>query len=309
MSSDAIPWSVSDQGSGAQLAVRVNDELTLDAGTCEMLPARGGRVIRPPSTSLFNQVLAYLREKPAPSRQSRMSWARREGIATTALILRWGSYLAVLLDHDKPVWSEAGSPEASRITDQEMARINIEASAALANWIDLFRAERGGKSYEQLVNRAVAYLPMPKGRSLPDSIVGLEAFADPAVASSLLGLLSGSPSGIEEVRRTVESHPTRVLANAFVNTAWRNGPVERIHAGKDRGSPLDLRRMTPGEESELMAFASQRLAQGMSTCSRFTLEQPPRSWPDQVLPYTVVPMLWPSSWTVTEESREVLLDA
>jgi len=29
----------------------------------------------------------------------------REGVAAAALALRWGNYLAVLLDRDKPVWS------------------------------------------------------------------------------------------------------------------------------------------------------------------------------------------------------------
>lgn len=55
----------------------------------------------------------------------------REGVAAAALALRWGSYLAVLLDHDKAVWPEVNSPSTSRISDEEMARINIEAAAAL----------------------------------------------------------------------------------------------------------------------------------------------------------------------------------
>jgi hypothetical protein len=76
--------------------------------------------------------------------------------------LRWGSHLAVLLDRDKPVWTEVHSASTSRICDQEMARVNIEASAALAEWIDLFRADPGGPLYEQFVNRAVSYLPRPK---------------------------------------------------------------------------------------------------------------------------------------------------
>jgi hypothetical protein len=48
---------------------------------------------------------------------------------------RWRSYLALLLAHDKPVWTEVESPSTSRISDEEMARINIESSAALAEWI------------------------------------------------------------------------------------------------------------------------------------------------------------------------------
>src|SRR5437016_5395616 len=90
------------------------------------------------------------------------SMVGREGVAAAALTLRWGSYLAVLLDRNKPVWPKVSSASTSRISDEEMARINIEASAALAEWIDLYRADPGGRVYEQLVNRAVFYLQMPK---------------------------------------------------------------------------------------------------------------------------------------------------
>jgi len=50
------------------LRVRVNDELTLDAGTCEESSGPHGPewLIRPPTTTPFHQVLAYLREKPHP---------------------------------------------------------------------------------------------------------------------------------------------------------------------------------------------------------------------------------------------------
>ena len=146
------------------LRVRVNDELVLDAGTCEEVVGPHGpeRLVRPPKTSIFHQVLAYLQEKPDPPKRPSGSRVGREGVAAAALALRWGTYLAVLVDRDKPVWPEIDSPRASRISDEEMARINIEASAALAEWIDLYRADPGGCVYEQLVNRAVAYLPMPK---------------------------------------------------------------------------------------------------------------------------------------------------
>jgi hypothetical protein len=49
---------------------------------------------------------------------------------------------------------------SSRISDEEMARINIEASAALAEWIDIYRADPGRRQYTQLVDRAVYYLPI-----------------------------------------------------------------------------------------------------------------------------------------------------
>jgi len=90
-----------------------------------------------------------------------------EGVAGAAVVLRWGSYLAVLLDRDKPLWPAAHAKGTSRISDEEMARINIEASAALAEWIDLHRADRGGRRYAQLVDRAVSYLPKRNSRPHP----------------------------------------------------------------------------------------------------------------------------------------------
>jgi hypothetical protein len=111
------------------------------------------------------------------------------------------------------------------------------------------------------------------------------------------------------VRADAERYPSRILANALVNTAWRNGPVENIHAGNFRGYPLDQRRMTPAEERDLMAFASERLALGMTVCLQLATEQPRRPWSDQVLPYGLAEMLLitPSRWTLTESSRDVRL--
>jgi hypothetical protein len=297
-------------GVKTRLQVRVNDELMLDAGTCEMTSAPTGRplIIRPPATTLFHQVLAYLREKPDPAKRPSGSMVGREGVAAAALVLRWGSYLAVLLDHDKPVWSDVNSTTTSRINDEEMARINIEASAALAQWIELHRANRG-RAYEQLVNRAVAYLPMsPKTSRLKVTEVG--ALAVPELATPLVAAFGTSKaSQLEQARTDVERYPSRVLANAFVNTAWRNGPIEFVHAGCYRSYPLDRRRMTLAKEREIMAFASERLAQAMSVCLMFLVEEPPRSWTEQVLPFALAEsmIITPSRWTLTEVSRDVRL--
>lgn len=298
-------------GASERLQVRVNDELVLDAGACEDVTRAHGpeRLIRPPMTTLFNQVLAYLREKPDPPKRPSGSMVGREGIAAAAVTLRWGSYLSVLLDHDKSVWPGGDSPSTSRISDEEMARINIEASAALAEWIDIYRADPGERLFEQLVNRAVAYLPMPKKTSRL-RVTEFGALSEPEMAARLVEAFAASnPQHLARVREDVERHPSRVLANALVNSAWRNGPVENIHAGGFRGYPLDQRRVTLAEERELMAFASERLAQGTSVCLCFALEQPPRPWPEQVLPYGLAElmMITPSRWTLTEVSREVRL--
>ena len=157
---------------------------------------------------------------------------------------------------------------------------------------------------------ALARDAIARGERLKVTEVG--ALAEPRFASLLVEAFRVShASHLEQVRADVERHPSRVLANALVNTAWRNGPVEDIHAGQLRGCPLDLRRITPAEEHALMAFATERLAQGMSVCLRFSLEQPPRIWTEQVLPYALAEMMLitPSRWTLTEVSREVRLPA
>lgn len=134
-------------GAREQLQVRVNEELVLDAGTYEEVSGPHGpeRLIRTPATTLFHQVLGYLKTKPDPPKRPSGSMVRREGVAAAALTLRWGSYLAVLLDHDKPLWPEVQSARTSRISDEEMARTNIEASAALAEWIDIYCENPGGR--------------------------------------------------------------------------------------------------------------------------------------------------------------------
>lgn len=82
-----------------RVSVRVNDELVLDGGRCEDVSGPDGAawVIRPPETTLFHQVLAYLRTKSDPATRPSGSAAGREGVAAAAVVLRWGSYLAVLL--------------------------------------------------------------------------------------------------------------------------------------------------------------------------------------------------------------------
>jgi hypothetical protein len=95
------------------LRVRVNDELVLDAGITEELSG-SELVVHPPKETLFRQVLGYLRAKSDPTSPPKGSTVENEGAAATAVVLRWGFYLAVLADGAKPVWAEARSPAASR---------------------------------------------------------------------------------------------------------------------------------------------------------------------------------------------------
>lgn len=289
----------------ARLHVRVNDELVLDAGTFEEVSTPRGpeRVIHPPSTTLFHQVLGYLKTKPDPPAHPVGGAAALEGTVATALVLRWGSYLSVLLDHDKPVWDEVQSTETSRISNEEMPRINIEASAALAEWIDLFRQEKGNGFYTQLVKRAAAYLPMPVATPnlRPD---GFARLADPLIASQLI---KEAGNRVLKVLGYVERFPSRIFANALMNMAWRYSPVERIHSGQPKGFPLDQRRATLDEENEILGYVAGRMTIGMAICRGMLSEQPSRSWEEQIVPYALDRRICPTQWSLTEVSREVRL--
>jgi hypothetical protein len=297
-----------------KLRLRVNDELVLNAGTCEQVERPDGKelCILPSETTLFHQVLTYLQNKPDPPREHADSRTGREGVAAAAVTLRWGSYLAVLLDPEKPLGPKAKTPGTSRIHDTEMARINIEASAALAEWIDLARTDR--RLYDQLVKRAASYLPLP--RPFLQDLDGdfrlrmkheIEPFLALGIPGKALELMSGNnPAAIAEVLAKAREHPSRVFANTFLNIAWRNGPVENLHSGKSRGYPLDTRRITPEEEKDLMAFSSERLGVGMHLAEQLANQQTRLSWPEQVLPFALARFA-PSRWTLTEHSREVRL--
>ena len=293
---------------GRPLRVRVNNELVLDAGTCHQV-APGGNAqwrIEPPAPTLFRQVLSYLEAKPDPAGPLSGSEVGREGVATAAVVLRWGSYLAVLADADKPVSPEAGRRGTSRISDDEMARINIEASAALAQWIDLYRQAQGGGGYRQLVERAFCYLPMPQKTSRA-RFGTLAELSHPHAAQRLARV--APPDLLARVRARAERHPSRLLANTMVNVAWRNGPVEDIHAGRRWAYSLDERRLAAAEERTLMRFSADGMALAMTVCLVLTTEGEGRSWPEQVCPYGLVVSIAPSRWSLTEASREVLLPA
>jgi hypothetical protein len=280
----------------------VNDELTLDAGH-----VGPDQILRPPAHPMFRQVLDYLMAKSDPVKLPAGTEIGRQGVAAAAVCIRWGSYFSVLADRDKPSWSEAASPGTSRICDDEMARINIEASAALAHWVDLFNADQ--QLHDQLVNRAVSSLPMLKRTSKPERGLYFGALALPGAAE--LAVAATDAERLATARADVNQHPSRVFANALVNVAWRNGPIEGIHAGRAAVYPMDRRRVTVAEERELMRYAANRMAAGMDVCLMLRRERGrrQRSWPEQVLPYRVADMLLitPTGWTLTGTSRDVRL--
>jgi len=107
------------------LPVQVSASLSLDAGSL----GSGGEAMSlwPPCLSMYDQLADWL-SRQTPPNPTQFSTAIM-GIGATALCLRWGTYLAVLLDESKPLDPGAGSAARSMISDHEMKRINLEFCA------------------------------------------------------------------------------------------------------------------------------------------------------------------------------------
>ncbi len=167
-----------------RLLVRVGDELTLDAGGWFEVHDEGAATLRevePPARTLFDQLVDHLGKLPPEPRYTELRLAE-EAAAAAALCLRWGSYLAVLLDREKPLWKGAREEGLSRVSDEEMARINIEASAALERWIDLLRAG-GDRSWD--LRKKASRLPSVFRSAHRDRSVRILDLTDPEAAAAL----------------------------------------------------------------------------------------------------------------------------
>lgn len=295
-----------------RLEVPVRDEFRLVIGIWreEDDPEGVFRVLEPPGTDLFSQVIGFLEAQPEV-RLSRYS-TYDEAIATVAVCLRWGSYFALPADRARPLWTEARNPRVSLLADPEMKRINIEVSSALERWLEIWRGDR--ERWNGLVARAVTYLPMETRRVKRDSRSMLSALSHAEVARNILSIVD--PALVAKRREQVRKYPTRALANAITNRAWRNGPVENLHAGmRNVGPPLERCRLGLRECRSVLRSTLAGMADAMWALVSFDHDPERRPWDEQVLPYHSVDTLIPiggfliteSSWTMTEKTCRVTL--
>ena len=294
-----------------RLMVPVTKEFSLDAGqvTFEGEGSELQRVITPPAVTMFEQLVAYLDTKPMPPGARTLPNSSQEGVAAAALCLRWGSYFAVLADQSKPLWKQARTKElreeVSRISDDEMARINIEASAAMAALVDINRSDLFDR-FGELVAKTLAYLPIPQKKVPANRDSMFPGVGHPDVRPQLVA--QATPERQAVALAEAQTHPSRVFANALVNHGWRNGPVEHVHAGKFTPDiPLDQCRITSGEVRDLVRFSAGRFQAGFNICLSLRYETPQAPWWEQVLGYNHAQMfsITPREWSLTETSREV----
>ena len=293
-----------DLPSGGVLRVRVTDDLTLDGGTWHLAVDPDQRPIAkiaPPLVPMFEQVVQYLETKPVP----RGGTYRRadEARAATAVCLRWGSYFALLADPSRPDAPDIHNEHVSQIGDDEMARMNIEISAALAWWLTVRGLDE--QLYWDLVHRALAYLPTGPKTVVP--LQGGNILLACATAEMATEVHRGwAVDRLDHDLAVAENHGIRAIANAITHLAWRNGPVEDVHAGVGDGYGLDERRVLPQAEKAIIRQTQSGLYTALKAVDYLKYDQ---AWPppaERVLPF-LHPLVGPSRWSHTEQSRVVEL--
>jgi len=251
---------------------------------------------------MFDQLLDWLYRQSSPDPST--FHPARIGIGATALCLRWGTYLAVLLDEHKPPDPRAGAAEISMIANSEMKRINLEFSSNLARLIRMLHEDEAG--CYRLLHRAQQHLAMPRlrGRQCTEP---LDAFH--RLTSRDFWNLAGADlrARIDRVRPIVTRHSYRILGNSVALTAWRNGPIESLHCGR---YTLNHRRATDQQSQALMRFTSDRLA---SLLSRFRPWEQNQAaslpWRENLAGIFISPRLTLSAWSLTESCSRIDLES
>ncbi len=299
------------------LTINVNDQCAIDAGywqECIEEDQTPYRLVSPPQTTMYRQVLSYLeettRDEKVPSK-SQLHFGE-VAIATVAICIRWGTYFAVLTNRDLPQWAATLDSEISCIGDGEMARINIEASAALSDWINLMRADQ--QRFRKLVKAAVQLLPFPiaqlDGSTYYNHFRAFSAFNSAHGRRYLMEAFArdfGS-AWLEREKARVLVNPTRALANGILNEHWRNGSgIEDVHAGSVAPPrPLTQCRLTKAQETLLMQETAELFVPTMRALYHVVSKPSEESWPEQALPYAIA-FKPPADWSLDEQTREFAL--
>jgi hypothetical protein len=217
---------------------------------------------------------------------------------TDAIVLccwRHGSYASVLADGIPNTLFKA-DPNLSRITDEEMCRINIEFSAGVADWLSTRAANP--EVIQHRVRAALEVFPCSwrTGRSpIWDDYEEWGGKWPDEEASFPRGLVSEYNSG----HPRFAANPIATLreqANYIVLMAYRNGPIENVHSGTGYTSDmLGMKRLYAPDIGRTASKTSQILAQSLMLRSNADIDV----WSG------IVRLLAPPNWTENKETSEV----
>jgi hypothetical protein len=250
---------------------------------------------------MFAQVVEYLETKPVP--QAACFRLAAEARAAVTICMRLGSYFAVLTNPSLPFSPSVDDASASHIHDDEMARMNIEISAAIAWWFNLKGSD--DKRYTGLVNRAITYPPL--GRKTVAQSSQSSSLKSCASAYFAAELRHAWPAALlEQDLRLAATHPIRLIANAVTLRAWRNGPIENIHAGRRAAYAMHERRMVARDEKAIVRQAQDAIYGVLQAVEYMVFDG---AWPppaERVLPF-MRPLLHPRDCSCAEQSRVIQL--
>lgn len=287
-----------------RLRITTPDGFSLDAGSVALEGAR--YVIAPPVTPMVDQLLAHLKAQPLRPMDSQ---SRHLGIGMTALCVRWGSYLATLLDSARPLHPDLGmatTKDASFISQSEMRRINLEVSYAISQLAKVYH-ERGFDGLAATLTAAYQYLPMPQRAVQMNREAGFD------IVAALTLHQSAAPE-----RQTPAIPPDqadRAIANVLAAQGWRNTLIEDIHAGATPAHPLrpHERRLRPRQAGNLLHEVSANFAAYYFWFDALFGDNPTDSklpsWPQTAtaLAHSLAGAS-ASSWSLTEASAVVTLE-
>lgn len=291
-----------DPMTSGTLRVGVNDDFVLDAGSWSQIVHEGQQLVTrvtPPSVPMLQQVVDYLEAQPSPADRSVRSVD--EARAAVAVCLRCGTYFAALVDASRPFSPDAWDESTSHIADSEMARLNIEISAAIQWWLTLKGSD--DQRYAELVRRALAHLPTGRRTvtHVPEGDVLVEC-ATSAMATALQ--LAWPDEMLERDLGRARKHGVRIIANSITLLSWRNGPVESVHAGRRPGHRFNERRILPRHEKAIIRQAQNMLHTALSAMEHMALDGAWPPPPERVLPF-MRPFCHPSDWSYTRQSLEI----
>jgi hypothetical protein len=199
--------------------------------------------------------------------------------------------------------SRRGGEQVSQVDDDEMSRMNVEISAALAWWFGLCGAN--DRRYWDLVQRALAYLPLgPKTIHPHPKADELRTCTMSDVAAEVRR--TWWMGRLDQDLMTAGAHGVRVIANTVTLQAWRNGPIEGVHAGRCEGYGLNERRVSPKAEKAIVRHAQGGIFAGIKAVDYLRYDD---AWPppaERVLPF-LHGLVGPIGWSSTEQSRLVEL--
>lgn len=278
------------------LSAQVTDRFSLDVGS---VYDRGDRyLIIPPQKAIFEQLCDWLLEQPAPNIGSNNYVL---GIGVTALCLRWGTYLSVLMDETKPLDQRVGDESTGFIDDYEMKRINIEASSNISRLLEKMYKDKTAAF--DLLRRAYELLPMPQKRVKPD-----RQHYDYIIETMQDEKVSNYSPEYSELGKIAASHPFRTLGNQIVNYSYRNGPIETIHGGWEfRHSLTNSCCFTKKQISTIMRSTAASIS-GIMGNTPFWDKSIPKveQWPQRA---AVLPLAsrYPDRWSMYKSSSPIIL--